>query len=82
VGRPKYVTAVSRCDVVDGWRARPHEGDIIFDVETNKVLTEELSMPHSSVANRALWVLDSVRGYLCRVDEKGGTRNRLLRGLR
>ena len=72
-GSPKYVTAVSRCDVVDGWRARRHEGGIIIDVETDKVLTEELSMPHSPrLANRALWVLDSGRGYLCRVDEKSG----------
>jgi hypothetical protein len=28
-GAPKYVTAVSRSDVVDGWRERRHEGGIL-----------------------------------------------------
>jgi uncharacterized protein (TIGR03032 family) len=69
-GAPKYVTAVSRSDVVDGWRERRHEGGVIIDVETGRVVTEDLSMPHSPrLANGALWVLDSGRGYLCRVDE-------------
>ncbi len=50
-GAPKYVTAVSRCDVVDGWRERRHEGGILIDVETDRVLTEDLSMPHSPRLN-------------------------------
>ena len=58
-GVPKYVTAVSRSDVVDGWRERRHEGGVIIDVETGRVVTEDLSMPHSPrLANGALWVLD------------------------
>jgi uncharacterized protein (TIGR03032 family) len=72
-GRPKYMTAVSRSDVVDGWRERRHEGGVIFDIEDGRAVTEDLSMPHSPrVANGALWVLDSGRGYLCRVDQKSG----------
>ena len=72
-GAPKYVTAVSRCDVVDGWRERRHEGGILIDVEADRVVTEDLSMPHSPRLNAgALWVLDSGRGYLCRVDAKSG----------
>ena len=39
---------------------------------TGSSLTD-LSMPHSPrLANGALWVLDSGRGYLCRVDEASG----------
>ena len=72
-GAPKYVTAVSRCDVVDGWRERRHEGGILIDVQTDRVVTEDLSMPHSPRLNAGtLWVLDSGRGYLCRVDAKSG----------
>ena len=77
-GRPKYVTAVSRCDVVDGWRERRHEGGILIDVDTDRIVTEDLSMPHSPRLNAGvLWVLDSGRGYLCRVDEKSGKTERV-----
>lgn len=72
-GAPKYVTAVSHSDVVDGWRERRHEGGILIDVENDRILTEDLSMPHSPRLNAGtLWVLDSGRGYLCRVDTKSG----------
>ncbi len=72
-GAPKYVTAVSRCDVVDGWRERRHEGGILIDVETDCIVTEDLSMPHSPRLNAGtLWVLDSGRGFLCRVDARSG----------
>lgn len=72
-GRTKYVTAVSRSDVVDGWRERRHEGGVIIEVDTDRIVTEDLSMPHSPrLANGSLWVLDSGRGNLCRVDEESG----------
>jgi uncharacterized protein (TIGR03032 family) len=72
-GRAKYATAVSRSDVVDGWRERRHEGGVIIDVDTDRVVTEQLSMPHSPrLANGSLWVLDSGRGYLCRVEPNSG----------
>ena len=87
-GRPKYVTAVSRSDVVDGWRERRHEGGVIVDVATDRIVTQDLSMPHSPrLANGSLWVLDSGRGYLCRVDTDNGQIERVafcpgfLRGL-
>lgn len=87
-GQPRYVTAVSRSDVVDGWRERREEGGIVLDVETDRIVTEDLSMPHSPrLANGRLWVLDSGRGYLCRVDAANGKIERVafcpgfLRGL-
>lgn len=70
---PRYVTAVSRSDVLTGWRTRRHEGGVIIDVQNDTVLTDQLSMPHSPrVHDGALWALDSGRGNLIRVDRQTG----------
>ena len=73
-GQPRYVTAVCRSDVIQGWRARREQGGMVMDVKPDTVLTENLSMPHSPrIHNGALYVLDSGRGFLCRVDRETGT---------
>lgn len=72
-GKPKYVTAVSQTDVADGWHGRPLPRGVIIDVETDRVITDELSMPHSPrVVNGRLYALDSGRGFLVDVDIKTG----------
>lgn len=64
-GQPKYVTAVCRSDVVDGWRDRRHDGGVIIDVDSNEIMAEGLSMPHSPrVHDGWLWVLNSGSGEL------------------
>ncbi|GAB5489206.1 MAG: TIGR03032 family protein [Parasphingorhabdus sp.] len=64
-GEPKYVSAVCRSDVVDGWRDRRHDGGIIIDVETNEILTDGLSMPHSPRFHAGrVWLLNSGTGEL------------------
>jgi len=64
-GQPKYVTAVCRSDVVDGWRDRRHDGGVIIDVDSNEIMAEGLSMPHSPrVHDGRLWVLNSGSGEL------------------
>tara|TARA_R110000824_G_scaffold163733_8_gene339540 strand:- start:13331 stop:14506 length:1176 start_codon:yes stop_codon:yes gene_type:complete len=64
-GQPKYVTAVCRSDVVDGWRDRRHDGGIIIDIDSNEIMAEGLSMPHSPRFYRdRLWVLNSGTGEL------------------
>jgi uncharacterized protein (TIGR03032 family) len=87
-GMPKYVTAVSQSDLLNGWRERREKGGVIIDIENDRIITDELSMPHSPrVANGTLWVLDSGRGYIARVDETTGKRENIafcpgfLRGL-
>ncbi|WP_421979856.1 TIGR03032 family protein [Roseibium sp.] len=73
-GQPRYVTAVCRSDVLNGWRDRRAEGGMIMDVSDDTVLTENLSMPHSPrLYDNRLYVLDSGRGNLCRVDQSSGT---------
>lgn len=68
-GAPKYVTAVSKSDTIDGWRDRRSDGGIIIDVETDEVVCEGLSMPHSPrMYQGKLWVLNSGTGELGWVD--------------
>ncbi len=68
-GRPRYVTAVSRSDTIDGWRDRRADGGIVIDVETDEVVCEGLSMPHSPrLHDGRLWVLNSGRGELGEVE--------------
>ena len=68
-GAPKYVTAVSKSDTIDGWRDRRFDGGIIIDVEKNEIVCEGLSMPHSPrMYQGKLWVLNSGTGELGWVD--------------
>jgi uncharacterized protein (TIGR03032 family) len=68
-GEPKYVTAVCRSDAVDGWRDRRKDGGVIIDVDTDEIVCEGLSMPHSPRwHNGKLWVLNAGTGHLGWVD--------------
>ncbi len=68
-GRARYVTAVSRSDVADGWRARRNDGGVVIDITTNEIVCDRLSMPHSPRWYRdQLWVLNSGRGEFGRVN--------------
>ena len=73
-GAPTHVTAVSRADIVNGWRDRRGEGGCVIDVKTNEVITEQLSMPHSPRWYRdALWLLNSGTGELGAIDLETGS---------
>lgn len=64
-GKPAYVTAVSRSDTVDGWRDRRDTGGIVIDVQTDRIICEGLSMPHSPRLHRGeLWILNAGTGEL------------------
>lgn len=87
-GVPLYVTSVATTDVVDGWRNERRDGGVVVEVETDRIVADGLSMPHSPrLYGGALWVLDSGNGYLTRIDPDSGTRERVafcpgfLRGL-
>lgn len=68
-GEPKYVTAVCRSDSVDGWRDRRQDGGVVIDIETDEIVCEGLSMPHSPRwHNGRLWVLNAGSGQLGWVD--------------
>ncbi|MEP2827477.1 TIGR03032 family protein [Parvibaculum sp.] len=75
-GEARYVTAVCRSDVITGWRDRRASGGLVMDVRSDRMVSEDLSMPHSPRLHEGtLWVLNSGRGELCRVDEKTGKRD-------
>jgi uncharacterized protein (TIGR03032 family) len=62
-GKPRYVTAVAACDVVDGWRDRRRDGGCVVDVMSNEIVASSLSMPHSPRWHRdRLWLLNSGTG--------------------
>jgi len=64
-GKPRYVTAVSRSDTIDGWRDRRDNGGIVIDIEKNKIICKGLSMPHSPRWHQGeLWVLNAGTGEL------------------
>lgn len=75
-GRPAYLTAVSRSDVVNGWRERRHEGGVLIDYRDGSIITDQLSMPHSPRVDRdgSIVLLDSGRGRICRIDPVSGMR--------
>ncbi|MBC9035167.1 TIGR03032 family protein [Sphingomonas sp. JC676] len=74
-GEIRYVTAVSRSDVLSGWRERRHEGGVLIDVQTSRIITDELSMPHSPrVVGDQVYALDSGRGQIIRVDPATGAK--------
>ncbi len=73
-GQPRYVTAVSRSDVADGWRDRRRDGGCVIEGSRNAVILEGLSMPHSPRWYRdKLWLLNSGTGEFGYADLERGT---------
>jgi uncharacterized protein (TIGR03032 family) len=71
--KPRYVTALGQTDEPGTWRQNKAAGGCLIDVQTNELVAEGLSMPHSPRWHRdSLWVLESGKGELCRVDHKSG----------
>lgn len=71
--RPAYVSAVSRSDVLDGWRERRRDGGVIVDVASGEIVAKGLSMPHSPrLYDGRLWVLNSGEGEFGVVDPRTG----------
>ncbi len=70
---PAYVTAMAETDGARGWRERRTDGGVVIDVRANAIVARGLAMPHSPRLHEGrLYVLDSGRGALCRVDRDGG----------
>ena len=71
-GRARYVTALGQADEQAGWKAAPDRG-LLMDVERNRILRDDLYMPHSPrIEGGQLYLLESGRGFLVRIDLKTG----------
>lgn len=74
----RYVTCVSRSNVVEGWREHRRDGGVILDVATGEAVATGLSMPHSPRLYRGrLWVLQTGLGEFGEVDPQTGAFNSL-----
>jgi uncharacterized protein (TIGR03032 family) len=72
-GVPRYVTAVSKSDTIDGWRDRRASGGVVVDVQTSEIVIGGLSMPHSPRIYRdRLWLLNSGTGELGWIEPGSG----------
>ena len=61
--------------MVESWRRKPRDGGVLIDIETDTIVADGLCMPHSPrVYGDALYVLESGRGYLVRIDRDSGRR--------
>jgi uncharacterized protein (TIGR03032 family) len=73
-GELRYVSAFIASD--KGWRGKATDQGIVMDTRTNTVIAEGLIKPHSPRFHAgALWVLDSGRGQLVRMDPATGARD-------
>jgi uncharacterized protein (TIGR03032 family) len=72
-GKPKYVSMVSKSDLAEGWRPKRVGGGCIMDIESNEVILEGLSMPHSPRWYQdKLWLLNSATGEFGYADIQTG----------
>jgi uncharacterized protein (TIGR03032 family) len=76
-GRVRYVTCCSTGDSIESWRGprQQRDGGVLIDVESDAVIAEGLSMPHSPRAvGDAIYLIESGRGALVRIDRRTGRR--------
>ncbi len=72
-GKPKWVTALGTTDTPGGWRENKKSGGVVIDLDSNEIVCQGLSMPHSPRWYQdRLWVLESGNGSFGFVDVKTG----------
>lgn len=73
-GKAGFVTVVGKTDIADGWRDNRQNGGCIINVQTNEIIAEGLSMPHSPRWYQdKLWLLNSGTGEFGFINIKEGT---------
>ena len=72
-GAPAYVTAISTTNVNEGWREHRQSGGVVIDIESNEIVGDGFSMPHSPRwHNGKLWLANSGTGEFGWVDLASG----------
>jgi protein O-GlcNAc transferase len=73
-GQPAFMTACSATDTAAGWRDHRIKGGIVLDIQSNSIVAQGLSMPHSPRwYGGKLWLLNSGTGELGHIDLETGT---------
>ena len=68
-GQPRYASACSTINRTASWREVRRNGGVLVDMQTDAILADGLSMPHSPRWHEgALYFHDSGNGYFCRID--------------
>ena len=76
-GELRYVSAFIASD--SGWRGKENDKGIVMDTRANAILAEGFIKPHSPRYHQgAVWILDSGRGQLVRIDEASGNRDNVV----
>jgi uncharacterized protein (TIGR03032 family) len=74
-GSARYVTACSTGDALESWRGERRDGGVLIDIETDAIIADGLSMPHSPrIWEDTIYLLEAGRGYLVRIDRRSGQR--------
>ncbi len=72
-GKPRFVSARGRYDTPFGWRDRQATGGLVIDVDSNEIVSDRLSMPHSPrYHDGVLYVLNTGTCEFGRVDIDSG----------
>lgn len=70
---PAYVTLHGISDIENGWRDNKATGGAVLEISTGRILTGDLSMPHSPrLYQGELYALNSGKGELLRIDRNSG----------
>ena len=72
-GKPAFVSALGETDHPGGWRENKASGGVLIEIDSNRVISRGLSMPHSPRWHQdTLWILESGAGTLASVDTTTG----------
>ncbi len=67
--KPKWLTALGKTNTTGGWRENKKDGGILMDLDSNEIVLEGLSMPHSPRWYQdKLWLMESGNGTFGYVD--------------
>jgi uncharacterized protein (TIGR03032 family) len=73
-GQPRFVTAMGQTNTPGGWREGKALSGCVIDVHSGATVATGFAMPHSPrLHNGKLWLLDSGRGSLVRLDPRSGS---------
>jgi uncharacterized protein (TIGR03032 family) len=73
-GEPRYATCFSKSDTFQGWRENVTSGGLLFNIKENKIVAENLPMPHSPrMINGEIYLLLSATSELVKINITNGS---------